>query len=155
MRIALFPGTFDPITLGHTNIINRALPLFDKIVIGVGANSSKQPMFSIEQRINWVKEVYKDNAKIEVHSYQGLTVDYCNTIHANFILRGIRNMSDFEFEKSISDMNGILNPLVETIFLACSPLYSSYSSTIVRDVIKNKGNHALFLPSEVSIKINL
>jgi pantetheine-phosphate adenylyltransferase len=149
MRIALFPGTFDPITLGHTDIIQRALTLFDKIVIGIGTNSNKQPMFSIEQRINWIKEIYKLEAKIEVQTYAGLTVDFCKEIKSQYILRGIRNVGDFEFEKSIADMNKNLDTQIETIFLACTPQFASYSSTIVRDIIKHKGNHHIFIPKEV------
>ena len=151
MRIALFPGTFDPMTLGHTDVINRALPLFDKIIIGIGINSGKQPMFSVEQRMEWIRAIYKDDERLEVQTYQGLTVAFAESIQAQFILRGIRNVGDYEYEKSIADMNRSLNANVETVFLACSPLYNSYSSTIVRDVIKNKGNYAIFLPKEIVI----
>ena len=150
MRIALFPGTFDPITLGHTDVINRSLPLFDKLIIGIGINSNKQPMFSPEQRIEWIRQLYSNEPKLEVHSYEGLTVDYCSVINATFILRGIRNIGDYEYEKSIADMNRSLNPSVDTNILACSPLYSSYSSTIVRDVIRNHGNYSIFLPDTIS-----
>ena len=152
MRIALFPGTFDPITLGHTDVINRALPLFDKIVIGVGSNSNKQPMFSLEQRIAWMNDIFKNEPKIEVHSYSGLTVDYCKSIKSNFILRGIRNTIDYEYEKSIADMNRTLASSIETVFLSCSPIYSSFSSTIVRDIIKHQGNYSIFIPAEIKIK---
>ncbi|HOZ51465.1 MAG TPA: pantetheine-phosphate adenylyltransferase [Chitinophagaceae bacterium] len=151
MRIALFPGTFDPMTLGHTDVINRALPLFDKIVIGVGSNSNKQPMFSLEQRIAWMNDIFKNEPKVEVHSYSGLTVDYCKAIEANFILRGIRNTLDYEYEKSIADMNKTLASSIETVFLTCSPIYSSFSSTIVRDIIKHQGNYSIFIPSEIKI----
>ncbi len=152
MRIALFPGTFDPITVGHTDVINRALPLFDKLIIGVGINSNKQPMFSMEQRIAWIRQIYAHEPKLEVHTYEGLTVTYCASVDAGFILRGIRNIGDFEYEKSIADMNKILNPLIETVFLACSPLYASYSSTIVRDVIRHHGEYSMFLPKEIVIE---
>src|SRR5204863_1258972 len=104
-RICLFPGTFDPVTLGHTDILNRALPLFDKIIVGIGINPVKVPMFSAEQRMQWFREIYINEPKIDVHLYDGLTVNYCKTIGANFILRGIRFVSDFEYEKTIADAN--------------------------------------------------
>ena len=152
MKIALFPGTFDPITLGHTDVINRALPLFDRIVIGIGININKQPMFSVEQRISWLKDIYKNDDRIDVQIYEGLTVMFAESLQARFILRGIRNVGDYEYEKSIADINRSLNASVETVFLACSPIYNSYSSTIVRDVIKNKGNYVIFLPKEIVIR---
>ena len=148
-RICLFPGTFDPVTLGHVDVIERAVTLFDKLVIGVGINSSKQPMFTIEQRTGWIKEIFKNDPRIEVTGYEGLTVDYCQKINAKFILRGIRYISDFEYEKAIADMNRMLVPGIETIFLTCSPLYSTISSTLVRDVIRNGGNASMFVPKEV------
>ena len=152
MRIALFPGTFDPITLGHTDVINRGLTLFDKLIIGIGLNVNKQPMFDMDQRIAWIRQIYSEVPSLEVHTYEGLTVDYCQSVNARFILRGIRNVGDLEYEKSIADMNRILAPSIETVFLACSPIYSSYSSTIVRDVIRNHGNYSLFLPDQVIIQ---
>lgn len=148
-RICLFPGTFDPITLGHVDVVERAVGMFDKLVIGIGSNASKQPMFSIEQRIGWMKEIFKNEPRIEVAGYEGLTVDYCKTIGAHFILRGIRYISDFEYEKAIADMNRMLAPDIETVFLTCSPAYSTISSTLVRDVIRNGGNAAMFVPVEV------
>ncbi len=120
-RIALFPGTFDPVTLGHTDIIDRALPLFDKLVIGIGVNSGKVPMFSVEQRVEWLREIYKDQPTVEVTSYEGLTVNFCKQIGAKFILRGIRYVADFEYEKAIADINRKMEHEVETIFLTCSP----------------------------------
>ncbi len=148
-RICLFPGTFDPITLGHMDVIGRAINLFDKLIIGVGINSSKQPMFTVEQRTGWIKEIYKNEPRIEVTGYGGLTIDYCHTVGAQFILRGIRYISDFEYEKAIADMNRMLAPDIETIFLTCSPTYSTISSTLVRDVIRNGGNASMFMPEEV------
>lgn len=149
-RICLFPGTFDPITKGHVDIIERAVSLFDKLIIGVGINSSKQPMFSVEQRCEWMKKIFNNDPRIEAVGYTGLTVDFCKQVNAHFILRGIRYVSDFEYEKAIADMNRILAPEIETVFLTCSPLYSTISSTLVRDVIRNKGNIDLFVPSVVS-----
>ena len=148
-RICLFPGTFDPITKGHVDVIRRSVPLFDKLVIGVGINANKAPMFSPEQRVDWIREIFKDEPAIEVSAYEGLTVDFCRKIHARFILRGIRYVSDFEYEKAIADMNRMLEPGLETIFLTCSPEYSTISSTLVRDVIRNKGDVSLFVPAEV------
>ncbi len=150
-RIALFPGTFDPITLGHTDIIDRALNLFDKLYIGIGSNNNKQPMFSLEKRLAWIKEVYKNEPKIEAVSYEGLTADFCKSLNAKYILRGIRYVSDFEYEKSIADVNRMMDTELETIFLTCSPQYSSFSSTLVRDVIRNNGDASLFLPKAVTV----
>lgn len=150
-RICLFPGTFDPVTLGHTDIIFRAKPLFDKIIIGVGKNSTKTPMFSAEQRLQWFKEIFKDEINIEASVYEGLTIDFCKKINAKFILRGIRYVSDFEYEKTIADANRTLDTNIETIFLTGEPKYTSVASTIVRDIIRNGGDASPFLP-EVVIK---
>jgi pantetheine-phosphate adenylyltransferase len=150
-HICLFPGTFDPVTLGHVDIIERAVGLFDKLVIGIGINSSKQPMFTVEQRVQWMQEIFVGNPKIEITSYEGLTVNFCRSIGACYILRGIRYISDFEYEKAIADMNRLLTPEIETIFLTCSPLYSTISSTLVRDVIRNGGNASMFMPKQVRI----
>lgn len=148
-RICLFPGTFDPVTLGHTDIIDRALPLFDKLFIGLGSNSSKVPMFSEEKRLEWLREIYKDEPKIGVIAYDGLTVNCCKEVGANFILRGIRYVNDFEYEKAIADMNRSLKNNVETIFLTCLPKFTSIASTLIRDVIRNKGDISQFLPDVV------
>jgi len=148
-RICLFPGTFDPVTLGHTDILNRALPLFDKIIVGIGINSSKAPMFSAEQRMQWFREIYINEPKLEVHTYDGLTVNYCKTIGANFILRGIRFVSDFEYEKTIADANRAMDRSVETVFLTGEPQYTSVASTIVRDILRHHGDASPFLPDAV------
>jgi pantetheine-phosphate adenylyltransferase len=149
MRICLFPGTFDPLTLGHVDIINRALPLFDKIVVGIGMNTAKAPMFSPAQRQEWIREIYKDEDRVEGAVYEGLTVNYCKIIGANFILRGIRYVSDFEYEKTIADANRTLDKSIETVFLTGEPKYTSVASTIVRDIIRNGGNASPFLPEVV------
>ncbi|HEY4290386.1 MAG TPA: pantetheine-phosphate adenylyltransferase [Puia sp.] len=149
-RIALFPGTFDPITIGHQDIINRSLPLFDKLVIGIGRNVNKEPMFTVEQRIEWIREIYKDNPKVEAVVYEGLTVRCCQQVGARFILRGIRYVNDFEYEKAIADMNRSLDTDIETIFLTCLPQYTSVASTLVRDVLKNGGDVMQFLPDVVA-----
>jgi pantetheine-phosphate adenylyltransferase len=153
MRICLFPGTFDPLTLGHVDIINRALPLFDKIVVGVGLNSAKAPMFAPEQRVEWIKEIYKDEDRVEGALYEGLTINFCKQIGANFILRGIRYVSDFEYEKTIADANRTLDKTIETIFLTGEPKYTSVASTIVRDIIRNGGDASHFLPEAVFLSI--
>ncbi len=150
MRICVFPGTFDPVTLGHIDIIDRALPLFDKFIIGIGRNTNKEPMFSDEKRLGWLKGIYKNNFKIKVVTYDGLTVDCCKRYNAQFILRGIRYVNDFEYEKAIADMNRSLDSNIETIFLTCLPQYTSVASTLVRDVIRNGGDVSRFLPPEVS-----
>ncbi len=149
MRIALFPGTFDPITLGHLDIIDRALPLFDKLVVGIGRNINKKPMFSEQQRQEWIQECYKDNPKVSAIAYEGLTVSCCQNVGAKFILRGIRYVNDFEYEKAIADMNRSLDHDIETIFLTCSPQFTSVASTLIRDVYKNGGDVRQFLPKEV------
>lgn len=152
-RICLFPGTFDPITLGHTDIIDRALPLFDKIVIGIGRNANKIPMFKEELRLQWLKEIYANEPKLAAVVYEGLTVNCCKEVGANFILRGIRYVNDFEYEKAIADMNRSLASHIETIFLTCLPQYTSVASTLVRDVLKNGGDVSQFLPPVVAKSI--
>ncbi len=149
-RICLFPGTFDPVTLGHVDIIDRAIPLFDKIIVGIGLNTSKAPMFSAEQRLQWISEIYKDEERVEGAVYEGLTVNFCKLIGAHFILRGIRYVSDFEYEKTIADANRTMDKSIETIFLTGEPKYTSVASTIVRDIIRNGGNAEPFLPEVVS-----
>lgn len=148
-RICLFPGTFDPVTLGHTDIINRALPLFDKIIVGIGINSAKAPMFSPEQRQHWFADIYKSEPKVEAVMYDGLTINYCKQIGARFILRGIRYVSDFEYEKTIADANRTLDKDIETVFLTGEPKYTSVASTIVRDILRYGGDASPFLPEAV------
>jgi len=150
MRIALFPGTFDPITIGHIDIIQRALPLFDKLIIGIGRNANKAPMFTEEMRLKWIKELYKHEPKVSSVVYEGLTVECCKKVNANFIVRGIRYVSDFEYEKAIADMNRSLDNNIETVFLTCLPQYTSVASTLVRDVLKNGGDVIPFVPSIVA-----
>lgn len=154
-KICLFPGTFDPVTFGHTDIIDRALPLFDKLIIGIGRNSTKTPMFSEELRVQWIKEIYKDDPRVDVVAYEGLTVDCCKQVGANFILRGIRYVNDFEYEKAIADMNRSIDGNIETIFLTCLPKYTSVASTLVRDVLRNGGDVSQFLPSVVTDYIRM
>jgi pantetheine-phosphate adenylyltransferase len=149
-RVALFPGTFDPITIGHLDIIQRALPLFDKLIIGIGRNASKTAMFSEELRLQWVNEIYSDEPNVSAIIYEGLTVECCQKVGANFIIRGIRYVNDFEYEKAIADMNRSLDSEIETVFLTCLPQYTSVASTLVRDVIRNGGDVTPFLPPVVA-----
>ena len=150
MRRALFPGSFDPITKGHEDIIMRGLNLFDEIVIGVGINSEKKYMFSSEKRINFIKKLFMKSNKISVTSYKGLTVDFCKTINANYILRGLRNPGDFEFEKAIAHTNRNLSG-IETIFLLTSVETSFISSGIVREIILNNGDYRSLVPNSVKL----
>lgn len=149
MRICVFPGTFDPITLGHKDIIDRALDMFDQLIIAIGVNSSKVPMFALEQRLQWIKDIYPNETRIKADSYKGLTVDYCKKVNARYILRGIRYVSDFEYEKAIADVNRSMDSNIETIFLTCTPQYTSIASTLVRDIIRNEGDVSQFLPEAV------
>ena len=151
MKICVFPGTFDPLTLGHKDIIERARPLFDKIIIGIGLNSSKKPMFTVEQRLQWINDVFADDDGITADGYEGLTIDFCKKHNADFILRGIRYVADFEYERAIADMNAMLADEIETIFLTSSSKFASFSSTLVRDVYKNGGDVTPFIPSEVKL----
>lgn len=145
MKKAIFPGSFDPITIGHVDIINRGLHMFDEIIIAVGENSSKTNMFSLEERLKFITRAFKDDSRITVQSYQGLTVDLCDTLNVSVILRGLRNTTDFEFEKSIAYVNQAMTN-VETVFLLSSPITSHISSSIVREIIKNKGDYQNFVP---------
>lgn len=148
MKTALFPGSFDPITIAHVDILKRALPLFDKVVIGIGLNSSKQAFLSSEKRENIVKSVFSENENVEVKLYEGLTVDFCKQVGATYMIRGIRSVSDFEYERAIAQINQTMTPELETIFILSKPEYSAISSTIVRDILRNNGNVSKFLPKE-------
>lgn len=148
MRKAVFPGSFDPITLGHVDIINRAIPLFDEIIIAIGINADKSYMFSLEERMEFIKNTYKNEPKITVKTYSGLTVDYCKETDADFILRGLRNPADFEFEKAIAITNRKLSG-IETVFLLTSAETSYISSSIVRDIIRNNGDATTLVPKGI------
>ena len=148
MRKAVFPGSFDPITLGHTDIIERALPLFDEIILAIGTNSNKNYMFSLEERLRFLKETFKNEPKITVTTYQGLTVDFCKEQNAGFLLRGLRNAQDLEFEKAIGQTNYKMSG-IDTLFFITSSGKSHISSTVVRDVIRNNGNYEFMVPDVV------
>jgi pantetheine-phosphate adenylyltransferase len=148
MKKALFPGSFDPITLGHLDIINRALPLFDKIVIAIGVNTDKNYMFTLQERIDFIEKTFANEKKITLETYRGLTVDFCKTVNAHFILRGLRNPADFEFEKAIAITNRKISG-IETVFLLTSAETSFISSSIVRDILRNNGDASLLLPEGI------
>ena len=150
MKRALFPGSFDPITLGHFDIIRRALALFDEIVVAIGVNGDKNYMFTVEQRKEFIEKAFADEPKVKVSTYQGLTVDYCREIEAQFILRGLRNPADFEFEKAIAHTNRTLSK-IETVFLLTAARTSFTSSSIVRDVIRNNGDYTVLVPESVRV----
>ena len=151
MRRAIFPGSFDPLTLGHYDIIKRGITLFDELVIAIGVNAEKKNMFSIEERMQFITEAFKDEPKIKTLTYEGLTVDFCEKINADFILRGLRNPGDFEFEKAIAHTNRKLSE-IETVFLLTSSGKSYISSSIVRDVIRNGGDYTGLVPDTVRYK---
>ena len=149
MKIALFPGSFDPVTKAHVDILKRSISLFDKVVIGIGINSTKQALLSIEARKKMLEAVFANEAKGEIQTYSGLTVDFCKEMGANYMIRGIRTVSDFEYEKAIAQMNHALVPEIESIFIVSKPGYSSISSSIVRDILRYKGDISQFVPKEV------
>jgi len=151
-RIAIFPGSFDPITKGHENILRRALPLFDEIIIAIGKNSSKDNYFSLEQREKWIKQVFGKEPKVRVERYTGLTIHFCKKMKANYILRGLRTSADFEFEKSIAQNNKMMASEIETIFILPIPELSAINSTIVRDIVRNGGDAAPFVPKGINLK---
>jgi len=150
-RIAVYPGTFDPVTLGHEALVKRALGLFDKIIIAIGHNSEKKTMFSLSQRMEWLDLVFKLDSRVEVAYYEGLTVDFCRSKGANFILRGLRSSFDFEFERNIAQANQVMEPSLETLFLLSNPGLSMVSSSIVRDIYRNGGEWKRFVPMGVEL----
>ncbi|APY07761.1 pantetheine-phosphate adenylyltransferase [Winogradskyella sp. J14-2] len=151
MKRALFPGSFDPITNGHYDIIKRGVKLFDEVVVAIGINADKKYMFSIEERKAFIEDAFKNQPKVKVTTYEGLTVDYCKDINAKFILRGLRNPADFEFEKAIAHTNRKLSK-IETVFLLTAAKTSYISSSIVRDVIRNNGDYTVLVPESVRVK---
>lgn len=148
MKIALFPGSFDPVTKAHVDILKRSVSLFDKVIIGIGINSTKQALLSLETRKKMLEAVFAEEKKIEIQTYSGLTVDFCKQVGAAYMIRGIRTVSDFEYEKAIAQMNHALVPEIESIFIVSKPGYSSISSTIVRDILRNGGDISQFVPKE-------
>ncbi|MGY5848837.1 pantetheine-phosphate adenylyltransferase [Salegentibacter sp. F14] len=151
MRKAVFPGSFDPLTLGHTDVIDRAIPLFEEIILAIGTNSNKHYMFTLEERLHFLKETYKDSPKVKVMTYKGLTVEFCKEQDADFLLRGLRSVQDLEFEKAIGQTNYKMAG-IDTVFLICSSGHSHISSTVVRDVIRHGGNYEFMVPDIVRKK---
>lgn len=152
-KIAVFPGSFDPFTIGHEAIVLKAVSLFDKVVVAIGSNSNKKYHFSLEKREMLIKEVFADYKNVEVSSFSGLTIDFCKRINANYLVRGLRDAADFQFEKSIAHMNKAMSPNLETIFLLTDPELSPVNSTILREIIKNGGDIRQFIPSKIANKI--
>jgi pantetheine-phosphate adenylyltransferase len=151
-RIAVFPGSFDPVTKGHESIVLRAIPLFDSVIVAIGNNSSKSYMFPLEKRKEWLRQTFAAHKQVQVEEYSGLTVDFCKNKGANYILRGIRNPGDYEFESNIAQMNKMMQPSLETIFMLTLPEHTAISSTIVRDILKHGGDAGQFIPSSVVLK---
>jgi pantetheine-phosphate adenylyltransferase len=148
MKIALFPGSFDPVTKAHVDIVKRSVALFDKVYIGIGANSSKQGLLSVSKREDMLRAVFANDDRIHIVAYDGLTVEFCKSIGADYMIRGIRTVSDFEYEKAIAQMNHALEPAIESIFIVSKPGYSSISSSIVREIIRYNGDVSQFIPKE-------
>lgn len=147
-KIAIFPGSFDPITCGHVSVIRRAIPLFDKIIVAIGINALKSTYFDLEKRMAMIQAVFAESEKIEVQSYSGLTIDFCREMNAKFLLRGLRTSADFEFERSIGQMNKQMNPDIETVFLLTQPEHTALNSSIIRDILRHNGDVSKFVPSE-------
>jgi len=152
MKRAIFPGSFDPLTLGHYDIIKRGITLFDELIVAIGVNASKKYMFSLDERQQFIRDSFKNEPKVKVVTYEGLTVDFCAKNNVEFILRGLRNPADFEFEKAIAHTNRDLAP-IETIFLLTSADTSYIASSIVRDVIRNNGDYTKLVPKSVRLKL--
>lgn len=146
-RVAIFPGSFDPFTVGHESIVKRAIPLFDKIVIMIGFNSNKRSFFPVEKREKWINEVFAHEPKVTVESHEGLTVDFCKKVNARYILRGLRTSADFEYERAIAQVNKKMYPQIESVFLLTMPEHTPINSTIVRDIIFHGGDASMFLPA--------
>lgn len=150
-KIAVFPGSFDPFTVGHEDIVLRALHLFDKVIVAIGIHSTKQPLLKIEARVQMVNKVFESHDQVSADSFEGLTVDYCRKVKATHMLRGIRTSADFEYERAIAQINKRMLPSVESIFLLTSPEHTPINSTIIRDIIRNQGNVSQFIPDGIEI----
>lgn len=150
-RKAVFPGTFDPFTLGHESVVRKAIPLFDQIIVAIGKNSSKTAYFDLEKRVDWIRECFADTPSVVVDEFCGLTVDYCKHNGCNYILRGLRSAADFNYENPIAQMNHAMRPEVTTVFLVCEPQYAAINATIVREIHKSGGDISLFVPRSVKV----
>ncbi len=151
-RIAIFPGSFDPFTIGHESVVNRAIPMFDRIIIMIGYNSNKKSFFPIEKRIKWINQVFKDVDKVEVRIHDGLTVDFCKEVDAKYILRGLRTSADFEYERAIAQINKKMHPEIETVFLLTLPEHTPVNATIIRDIVFHGGDASQFLPKGLNME---
>ncbi|MFT4779176.1 MAG: pantetheine-phosphate adenylyltransferase [Flavobacteriales bacterium] len=151
MKKAVFPGSFDPITKGHENIVRRAANVFDHIVVAIGSNSSKKSMFDLDQRRAWLNEVFDDLDNVTVSDYEGLTIDFCRKIESKFLLRGVRNGGDFEYERTIAQMTKYMAPEIETVILFTDPEFAAINSTVVREILRNNGDVTQFIPDSVRI----
>lgn len=150
-RIAIFPGSFDPFTIGHESIVRRAIPMFDKIFIMIGNNANKQSFFSTEKRMRWINQVFKDEPSVSVRVHEGLTVDFCKSVDAKYILRGIRTSSDFEYERAIAQVNKKMHPEIESVFLLTLPEHTPINASIIRDIVSHGGDASMFLPKGMDI----
>lgn len=150
-KIAVFPGTFDPFTNGHKDIVEKGLNLFDHVIVAIGINALKKRMFTLEQRIRWIEDVFQENDRVSVASYEGLTIDFCQENNAGFLLRGLRSITDFEYERQIALVNSDMNRDVQSVFIMSEQKHSIVSSSIVRDIILHKGDYSRFLPEEVKV----
>ena len=153
LKKAVFPGSFDPITIGHYSIIKRASGMFDELIVAIGSNSDKQPLFTLEKRIELLKIVANDFQNVRVEVFDGLTVDFCENIGAQYIIRGLRTMADFDFEKNIAQMNQSIKPTIESVFLMCDPSHTAISSSIVRDIYKHGGDIKSYIPQSIYLKL--
>ena len=150
-KIAVFPGSFDPFTIGHESVVSRAMPLFDEIIIAIGANTKKNEFFTLDQRLEMIRTVFNDRSMIRVESYTGLTVDFCLSMGAQYLLRGLRTASDFEYERAIAQINKAMIPQLESVFLLTLPAHTPINSTIVKDIIRNGGDASQFVPSVIDL----
>jgi len=151
-RIAIFPGSFDPFTIGHESVVNRSLSLFDKIIIMIGYNANKKSFFSIEQRVKWINQIFQNVEKVEVRLHDGLTVDFCKEVGAKYILRGLRTSADFEYERAIAQINKKMHPEIETVFMLTLPEHTPVNATIIRDIIFHGGDASMFLPKGLNME---
>lgn len=154
MKKAVFPGSFDPITTGHVDLVKRALPIFDEIVVAIGVNSQKRTLYDLDTRLRWIRATFSIETRVRVDTFEGLTAHYANAIGARYLLRGLRNASDFDYEKTISQLNAIVGDELETVFLISQPAYSHISSTIVREIIKGGGAAEQFVPEAVASELH-